>query len=626
MRFLLLAITVIVVSVAAGIGAMLPLTTASEQLNGALLVAAGLFACLVVSLTHFWQQRRELAQHNKRINYLELLLEQGSTSIMLLDRDLSITYWNPRYAEMMKIDPAALNNRFNVRHLGKYVPEKTIKRIERAVTQGNAWKGEMRFPVEGKDLHTMVTITPLLDKNGHWELLLVNTEDISEHKAIADRLFIREHYSMLTGLPNRDLAIKKLKNSVAACRSSGESFVLAHIDFDRIRYLNDSLGHIVVDKLLNAIADRLRGQLGDDQVLAHIGADEFLLLFSDGTGLEESGAVCDTLLEAVRQPFYIDNNEINLTASIGLTQFPNDGINASALMRSAEAAMFVAKDEGGNRSCVFDESMSSRIERRMQTENHLRHAIERDEFILHYQPVIDLASGQLTGAEVLLRWRNETLQNPPPDAFIHIAEDSGLIVHIGDWVLQQACKQAVNWQQQGLPPLRLAVNISARQFREGEVVKSVQRALADSGLPADQLELEITEGLLINDAANIRQCFSALKELGVRLSIDDFGTGYASLSYLKRYPFDTLKIDRSFIHDIDGSEDSITLANAIIAMAHSFDMEVVAEGVETLAQRRILRERNCDLVQGYLYSPALPAQSFISWAKRYHDIQLAQYV
>ena len=288
--------------------------------------------------------------------------------------------------------------------------------------------------------------------------------------------------------------------------------------------------------------------------------------------------------------------------------------------------MFAAKGKGGNQFSFYQAGMSSQAEYRLETESQLRRAIERDEFKLHFQPVIELGSNRLVAAEVLLRWHNNELRNPGPDQFISVAEECGMIGMIGEWVMINACQQAMRWRRAGLPEINIAVNISARQFEESEIVDTVRRALQQSGLPARQLELEITEGLLINDTPNLRQCFQELKALGVRLSLDDFGTGYASLSYLKRYPFDILKIDRSFVHDIDQSQDSVTLVNAIIAMAHSFGMSVIAEGVENLQQRRLLKDHHCDMVQGFLYTPALNAEAFSDWAKRYADVHEAQHI
>lgn len=431
---------------------------------------------------------------------------------------------------------------------------------------------------------------------------------------------------MLTGLPNRHFALRALQSSIKDVESADHGFILIHVDLDRIRYINDSLGHQVVDKIFIETSERLRRSVHDDQILAHLGADEFLIILNTENCTNEAEILAETLLDRCREPFYINHHEVNISASLGLCKYPDDGADGAILMRRAEAAMFNAKEKGGDRFSFFEEGMSSETERRLEMENHLRHAIERDEFKLYYQPVIDLASNKLRGVEVLLRWQNVELNNPGPDQFIAVAEQSGLIVGIGKWVLEHACKQIVTWSQAGMPPLSVAVNISAKQFIDGDIVENVRYALLQSGLPASQLELEITEGLLINDTPEIRDTFAQLKALGIHLSLDDFGTGYASLSYLKRYPFDTLKIDRSFVHDIDKCNDSVTLTNAIIAMGHSFNMTVIAEGVENLHQRRILRERHCDMVQGFLYSPPLPADQFVAWAKRYAEMQISQHV
>ena len=382
----------------------------------------------------------------------------------------------------------------------------------------------------------------------------------------------------------------------------------------------------MVDKIFIETTERLRRSVSDDQVLTHLGADEFLIILNPECCTNEAEILAETLLDRCREPFYINHNEINLSASIGLCKYPEDGSDAPLLMRRAEAAMFSAKEKGGDRFSFYEEGMSSETELRLEMENQLRHAIDRNELNLYFQPVIHLQSNTLRGVEVLLRWQNANLNNPGPDQFIPVAEQSGLIVGIGKWVLENACKQIVSWSKSGLPQLTVAINISAKQFTDGDIVENVRYALQQSGLPAAQLELEITEGLLINDTPEIRDTFAQLKNLGVHLSLDDFGTGYASLSYLKRYPFDTLKIDRSFVHDIDSCNDSVTLTNAIIAMGHSFNMTVIAEGVENLNQRRILRERHCDMIQGFLYSPPLPAEQFVSWATRYAEIQRTQHV
>jgi len=579
--------------------------------------------CFCVYLDTLHSKRRANQRENQQ---LKMLLEHGSSAMLLLNPKLEPEYINHRHATLTKLDVEDPKKLINTRKWKQHVAPETRRRIREAIAEGKAWQGELRFGDSEFDDYLATTITPIYNSRGDLSNIIVCCEDISEHKAIADRLFIREHYNVLTGLPNRQFALRSLSATIDKCAALQQQFMLIYIDLDRIRYINESLGHFVVDKVLIETAERLRLAVPDEQLIAHLGADEFLIILDTSSGNDSTREFAEDLLERCRTPFYIEQHEVNISASVGLSQYPADGNDSNTLMRRAEAAMFAAKADSGNRFCFYDESMSHQADRRLDLESHLRHAIARNELELYYQPMINLTNHQLVGVEVLLRWHNSKLGNPAPDEFIPVAEHSGQIIAIGSWVLEQACKQIITWSQAGLANLNVAVNISNKQFSDGDIVRNVAHALKISGLPARQLELEITEGLLINDTPTIRRQFKELKSLGIHLSLDDFGTGYASLSYLKRYPFDTLKIDRSFVKDIDHCEDSVALTNAIIAMAHSFKMKVIAEGVENLNQRRILRERHCDMVQGYLYSPALPAGPFLEWAKRYAEMQHSKHV
>ncbi|WP_373095492.1 putative bifunctional diguanylate cyclase/phosphodiesterase [Zhongshania sp.] len=584
-----------------------------------LILSFAFCVCLEVS-------RRRAQELKSESEKLLALLEHGSSAMLLLNANLEAEYINHRHPTLEKRRLEKSQNSIDMKQWEEHVGPETRLRIQEAISDRKIWRGELRFGDSEQADYLSTTISPIFDDDGKLKRIVVCCEDISKHKAIADRLFIREHYNILTGLPNRQFALRSLNTVIEKSALRSNEFILLHIDLDRIRYINESLGHHVVDKIFIETAERLRRCVRDEHILAHLGADEFLIILDKSSCHDEASILAESLLDRCRAPFYIEQHEVTISASIGLSQYPTDGNDGNTLMRRAEAAMFDAKSQGGDRFSFYDESMSSQADRRLEMENQLRHAIARDEFQLHYQPVISLRNNQLVGVEVLLRWQNDELGNPGPDEFIQVAEHSGQIIAIGNWVLEQACQQIVAWSRAGLPALSLAVNISSKQFIDGDILASVSRALNQSGLPAAQLELEITEGLLLNDTPAIRDIFKELKTLGVHLSLDDFGTGYASLSYLKRYPFDTLKIDRSFVHDIDGCEDSITLTNAIIAMAHSFGMRVIAEGVENLNQRRILRERHCDMVQGFLYSPALPAMEFVNWANRYSEMQHSKHI
>lgn len=579
--------------------------------------------CFCVALDRQFRLRKNTELKNMQ---QRLVLENSASTLMLLDAQLNLKFLNSSHPSFEAFTKNYAKGQKIVDFWRENVPEETRVQVRHAIKERLKWHGELCFGTSKKDNYLSTTITPIFDESGNLSNVVICAEDVSEHKDIADRLFIREHYNVLTGLPNRQFALRTLQHSIIEEENSENGFVLIHIDLDRIRYINDSLGHQVVDMVFVETTERLRRILRDDQILAHLGADEFLIILNRESCVDEATIIAEVALDRCREPFYINHHEINISASIGLCKYPEDGDDCTLLMRHAEAAMFSAKEKGGDRFCFYEEGMSSETELRLEMENQLRHAINRDEFKLYYQPVVSLENNTLRGVEVLLRWQNIELKNPGPDQFIPMAEQSGLIIEIGKWVLEQACRQIMTWSRSGLPAVNVAVNISAKQFIDGDIVESVRYALQQSGLPASQLELEITEGLLINDTPEIRDTFTQLKDLGVHLSLDDFGTGYASLSYLKRYPFDTLKIDRSFINDIDRSDDGVTLVNAIIAMAHSFNMTVIAEGVENLHQRRILRERHCDMVQGFLYSPPLPTDQFASWATRYAEMQRTQHV
>lgn len=588
-----------------------------------------IIASLFIASTLWRKGSKKLQEQQQYAKILKQLIAQNSSLSMLLDRNLEFLFINADNTQLIDKNQYEQLKSEGFAAWLQCLPEKTRYNILFNIEQLVPWRGEIVLPLGPQERHISANITPVVDSKQQLSYLLITCDDISEHIAISNQLFIREHYNVLTGLPNRHYAKESLGKHIQQVRgqSDSDSLIIMHIDLDRIRYLNDTLGHNAVDKLFCETGARLqRGMINDGRILAHIGADEFLIILDKTSTSEEAKALAVSALNLIKKPFFLGEREINITASIGLSIFPVDGNDASTLMRRAEAAMFAAKEEGGGRYQFYKEGMSSVVEIQLETENQLRHAIKRNEFTLHYQPVIQLDDNQLVGAEVLLRWRNDELKNPSPDRFIHVAEQSGLIIPIGAWVLEQACKQAVEWLGSGMPALRMAVNISAKQFETDEIVDSVKNALSTSGLPPSHLELEVTENLLLNDAAQIYHNISELKKLGVHLSLDDFGTGYASLSYLQRYQFDTLKIDRCFISDIDGSNDDHTLTKAIIAMAHGFNMRVIAEGVETLTQRRALKDQQCDMVQGYLYSPALPAEQFEQWAKRYNEVQDTNFV
>jgi len=380
------------------------------------------------------------------------------------------------------------------------------------------------------------------------------------------------------------------------------------LDLDHFKYVNDSLGHAARDRLLRKAGERIAGVLQPGDTAARTGDDEFVLLLAEREDEGQAMATVSEVLQAVARPFTEDGQRIHLGCSAGVAGFPGDGQDAETLLRHAEIALYRAKQEGRNTVRFYLPGMNERAHERLALVDAMREALRDGQFELHYQPQVALASNRVVGVEALIRWRHPQRGVVRPDVFIALAEETGLIVPIGTWVLEQACRQAVRWRAAGGGALRMGVNLSPRQFREEGLAASVRRVLDESGLPPACLELELTEGVVMDDPERAAGAMRELKAMGVRMAIDDFGTGYSSLSYLRRFPVDVLKVDQSFVRDIEHDKGSAAMVAAIVSLAHELGIGVIAEGVETAAQRDFLRARGCDEVQGYLYSRPLPAQ------------------
>ena len=428
-------------------------------------------------------------------------------------------------------------------------------------------------------------------------------------KLAEERVRHLAHYDELTGLPNRSLFNQRLSHALARVRRSGEPLALLFIDLDRFKNVNDSLGHDAGDRVLKETALRLRGCLREVDTVSRLGGDEFVVLIEGPPQLSDVAEVAQKILAALSRPVLIEPQEVHVSASIGISTCPGDSDDLQGLMKNADIAMYRAKEQGKNNYQFYSAQMNIHTVERLAMESDLRRALEREEFLLHYQPKVDLGTGAISGTEALLRWRHPLRGLVPPAEFIPLAEETGLIVPIGQWVLQTACAQNKVWQGEGLPHLRVAVNLSALQFSQESLPQDVARVLASTGLDAASLELEITESMVMRDAAQAVKLLDELKRMGVHLSIDDFGTGYSSLSYLKRFPIDSVKIDRSFVRDLPADADDAAITQAIIAMAHSLRLKVVAEGVETEPQEQLLRKQGCDEMQGYYYCKPLPGEA-----------------
>jgi len=474
-------------------------------------------------------------------------------------------------------------------------------------TSGDFEQGFRVQRPDGSVRHVRMRVYVVRDGAGRFVRRAGVVQDVTESKEQAARIERLAYHDALTGLPNRALLADRLLSALAHAHRRQQQVAVIFIDLDRFKLVNDSLGHAAGDALLREVGRRLRAVLREDDTVARVGGDEFQVVLDEIDGPTAAAHVAEKLMRVLGEPFVIEGQELHVTASLGLSMYPRDGASADLLLKYADTALYEAKGEGRNAYRFFSPEMNAQAHGRLRLENDLRRAIERGELELHYQPQLDLASGAVCAVEALLRWRHPRKGLVLPNSFIPLAEETGLIVALGEWVLVEACRQVAQWHRDGIVPLRVAVNISARQLRRPGLDRAVRHALAESGLPPSSLELEITESSVMHDPQQAQGVLHALRDLGVLLSIDDFGTGYSSLAYLKRLPLDRLKIDRSFIGGIPQDGDDAAIVETIIVMTHKLGLRVIAEGVETREQRAQLLSQGCDEVQGFLWAKPVSA-------------------
>lgn len=570
---------------------------------------AGLTATLLQVHTLAQRTTHAYAQVEAQLAHQSQILDQIHESVLTTDRTGYITSWNKGAERLFGYSALEAVGRHI---LFLYVDEDEDAPFDAFAEQGGRMMEVRRRKKSGEVFWASLSLSPLCDLEDRPTGLIAYLTDITERKLAEERLHHLAYYQELTGLPNRTLFGRLVEQGLAvAQRNEGTACVL-YLDLNRFKLVNGTLGRRVGDELLRQVAERFRGALRDEDVIAHLAGDEFAVGLFDVRQHFEATTVAQKLQAALAAPFAIGGHDLRVGASVGIAVYPQDGQDAETLLRMADIAMQRAKEKAENPDhsvAFYRMDMNDGMQQRMQIESGLRHALGHGELVLHYQPKFDITSGRLVGAEALVRWRHPQRGMVPPAEFIPLAETTGLIVQVGEWVLEQACAQAAVWHGAGLPAFRLAVNVSAREFR-ASLPGRVADTLARYRLDPSWLELEITESTLMDDVEGTIAIMDQISALGVALSLDDFGTGYSSLSYLKRFPIDTLKIDRSFTNGLPADSSDCAIAGTIISMGRKLGHRVIAEGVETLEQLDFLRSAGCDEVQGYLYGKPLPACEF----------------
>ncbi len=558
----------------------------------------------------------KLSRSEASLAYAQQLARVGNWEWSAADGHI---HWSPELFRILGVDPQAGPPTFHT-FLSR-LPDEEKQRakawIMSVLKQGGKHSREHRFIGRDGSERAIYEQVEALHADGRAILVRGTVQDITERKETERKMHDLAYYDSLTGLPNRALFKEQLARAIRVAERQQERLAVMFLDLDRFKQINDSLGHSVGDQLLKEVGKRLGACLratdnvgrdrGDD-AMARLGGDEFTVLLTELAQPEDAGKVAHRIVEALARPFSIDGQELFVSASLGIAVYPADGTDVDALLKSADVAMYSAKEQGRNNYQFYSRELNARALERLDLERDLHRALERREFHLNYQPLVEAPGGKVVGVEALLRWRHPQRGLVPPNAFIPIAEHSGLIVSIGEWVLAEACRQGQAWRESGLR-LEMSVNVSGLQFREGRLVDTVARALAATGFDPALLVLEATETIMLENQKTTLAVLQALKDLGVRVAIDDFGTGYSSLSYLKRFPLDTLKIDASFVRDLDAGRGDHAIVSAIIAMAKSLGLRTLAEGVETVRQAELLMSLGCSRMQGYFYSrPVAPAE------------------
>ena len=558
----------------------------------------------------------ERKQAEAQLRLWAMVFEGSGESIFITDANRKIVSANRAFyettgytaEEVIGKDPAILSSHQHDRAF--------YQNMWAAIRDVGHWQGEIwDRRKDGEVFPEWLAITAARDPEGHITHYIAIFSDISERKAAEERIRFLAQHDFLTGLPNRMLLQDRLSQELAHARRSGRRIAVLFVDLDRFKNVNDSLGHQFGDRLLKQVAERLTTCVRIDDTVSRQGGDEFILALTDIRGPDDAAHVAQKVLDQVSKAYQLDDIEVHITPSVGISLYPEDGQDIDTLVRNADAAMYHAKDQGRNNFQFFVTELNTRALARLSLESSLRRALLEREFFMLYQPQLNARTGELIGTEALIRWRRTNTTVLPAD-FIPIAEESGLILPIGEWVLRETCRQQRVWAEQGLPPIPVAVNISAIQFHQHEFLDLVARVIGETGADPRFMEMELTEGIIMQEADTTIGRLRQIKEMGMTLAIDDFGTGYSSLSYLRRFPLDRLKVDQSFVRDMEYDSTDLAITEAIIGLARTLGLRVIAEGVETEREIMLLRERQCEDIQGNFFSPPLPPDDFLAWYRR----------
>jgi len=575
-------------------------------------------------LTDRLRREAALRERQQRLDQAQLIARMGDWRWLVGGQDVA---WSPALYEIFGVDPATFTPTLDG-VLALIAPEDRAgvrASLEHAVTDAASHRMEFRVRrPDGQIRHLWAEGHCECDDAGKVVAQFGICQDITERRRSEERIAYLAYHDALTGLPNRALFLDRLDQALARARRSNLAAAVLILDLDRFKDVNDSLGHPGGDRLLQEVGRRLQGCLREMDTVARFGGDEFAVILCDLADAAQAGDVARRMLDSVSRPIAFRNSEIHTATSVGITVFPGDGSGPDQLLSNADIALFQAKKQGRNRLCFFAGEMKARIEHRQHIERELRHALAHDHLELHYQPIVRLADRAVTGFEALLRWPHAERGLLTPQAFLHAAEDSDLLVPLGDHVLRTAGRQLGEWRRCGLRPGYVAVNLAGGQFQRDDLVAKIEAMMGEAGITSEDLALEITEGVLLDDASNkVAETLHRLHALGVGLALDDFGTGHAALLHLKQYPVSRLKIDRTFVHDIGVDPEGAAIARAIISLGRSLGIEVVAEGVETEAQLAFLSEHGCDFVQGFLFARPMPGSSVPAFLSTTNVIETA---